>query len=122
MACLDRARGPPRYRRPDGAPGGEPRDDATPEPGPPVGYRRDPVAISHEGWALEVPGSFAERRIAEEWWGGGAGRNITLAATATGLPDGTADAAQTSSSSSSPWSWVRMPWRITPARCSAGRA
>ena len=37
--------------------------------------------ISHEGWALEIPGSFAERRTPEEWWGGGAGRRITLAAT-----------------------------------------
>lgn len=66
------------------------RATTTPEPDPPVGYRRDPVMISHEGWALEVPGSFAERRSAEEWWGGGTGRNITLAATATGHPDGTA--------------------------------
>lgn len=66
------------------------RATTTPEPDPPIGYRRDPVVISHEGWALEIPGSFAERRSAEEWWGGGTGRNITLAATATGHPDGTA--------------------------------
>ncbi len=66
------------------------RASTTPEPDPPVGYRRDPVVITHEGWALEIPGSFAERRTAEEWWGGGIGRNITLAATATGHPDGTA--------------------------------
>jgi hypothetical protein len=52
--------------------------------GPPIGYRRAPVGITHEGWALEIPGSFAERRTAEEWWGGGAGRNITLAAVQTG--------------------------------------
>ncbi|HET8786121.1 MAG TPA: hypothetical protein VFM38_10825 [Candidatus Limnocylindrales bacterium] len=58
------------------------------EPDPPVGYRRDPVVISHEGWMLEIPGSFAERRSPEEWWGGGTGRSITLAATATGHPDG----------------------------------
>jgi len=64
------------------------RASTTPEPDPPVGYRRDPVVISHEGWALEIPGSFAERRTAEEWWGGGTGRSITLAATATGNPDG----------------------------------
>ena len=56
---------------------------------PPVGYRRDSVVISHEGWALEVPGAFAERRSPEEWWGGGTGRGITLAATATGDTDGT---------------------------------
>jgi hypothetical protein len=55
---------------------------------PPIGYRRDPVRITHEGWTLEVPGSFAERRSAEEWWGGGAGRSITLAATATGTETG----------------------------------
>lgn len=66
------------------------RASTTPAPDTPVGYRRDPIVISHEGWALEIPGSFAERRTAEEWWGGGTGRNITLAATATGHPDGTA--------------------------------
>jgi len=65
------------------------RATTAPEPDPPVGYRRDPVVISHEGWSLEIPGSFAERRSAEEWWGGGTGRNITLAATATGHTDGT---------------------------------
>ena len=51
---------------------------------PRIGYRRDPVRITHEGWALEVPGGFAERRTTEEWWGGGAGRRITLAAVPTG--------------------------------------
>lgn len=49
-----------------------------------IGYRRSPVTIRHEGWVLTVPGDFAERRTADEWWGGGPGRNITLAATATG--------------------------------------
>ncbi len=52
--------------------------------GPMVGYRRDPISIIHEGWMLEVPGDFAERRTDEEWWGNGAGRTITLAATETG--------------------------------------
>ncbi len=53
--------------------------------GAPIGYRRLPVRISHEGWVLDdVPGSFAERRTDEEWWGGGAGRGITLAAVDTG--------------------------------------
>jgi hypothetical protein len=64
------------------------RAAATPAEDPPVGYRRDPVVISHEGWALEIPGAFAERRSPEEWWGGGTGRSITLAATATGGSDG----------------------------------
>lgn len=50
----------------------------------PIGYRRAPVTISHEGWGLEIPGAFAERRTAEEWWGGGAGRNITIAAVSSG--------------------------------------
>ncbi len=50
---------------------------------PPVGYRRRPVTITHEGWALEVPGSWSERRTAEEWTGGEAGRSITLAAVET---------------------------------------
>ena len=63
-------------------------------PGPPIGYRRDPVSISHEGWALEIPGDFAERRTDEEWWGGGAGRSITLAATETGSMAGHAFLAQ----------------------------
>ncbi len=49
-----------------------------------IGYRRDPVWISHEGWGLEIPGDFAERRQPDEWWGGGAGRRITLAAVPTG--------------------------------------
>ena len=59
-----------------------------PEPKPPIGYRHDPVKITHENWSLEVPGEYAERRSADEWWGGGAGRSITLAATTTGTADG----------------------------------
>ena len=53
-----------------------------------IGYRRAPVTITHEGWALTVPGSFAEKRSAEEWWGGGTGRAITLAAVQTGTDSG----------------------------------
>lgn len=60
------------------------RAAAVPPPATPLGYRRDPVTISHAGWALEIPGTFAERRTAEEWWGGGSGRSITLAAVETG--------------------------------------
>lgn len=56
--------------------------------GPPIGYRRSQVTIRHEGWALEIPGSYAERRTSEEWWGAGAGRNITLAAVQTATADG----------------------------------
>lgn len=56
--------------------------------GPLVGYRRRPVSILHEGWELEVPGSFTERRTDEEWWGGESGRSITLAATETGTDEG----------------------------------
>nr|MBA2380718.1 hypothetical protein [Chloroflexota bacterium] len=48
-----------------------------------IGYRRWPVTIVHEGWALEVPGSFTSERTAEEWTGGEAGRSITLAGTET---------------------------------------
>lgn len=51
---------------------------------PPIGYRRHEVTIVHEGWQLVVPGSFAERRSDDEWWGGEAGRRITVAATETG--------------------------------------
>lgn len=54
---------------------------STPEP---IGYRRRPVRITHEGWSLEIPGDFAERRTTDEWWGGGPGRRITIAAVATG--------------------------------------
>ena len=54
----------------------------------PIGYRRAPVTIRHEGWALEIPGSYAERRTPEEWWGGGLGRNITLAAVQTAIDGG----------------------------------
>ena len=54
----------------------------------PIGYRRSPVTIRHEGWALEIPGSYAERRTPEEWWGGGLGRNITLAAVQTATDGG----------------------------------
>ncbi len=48
-----------------------------------VGYRRRPVTIIHEGWALEVPGSFTGTRTAEEWSGGEAGRSISLAGVET---------------------------------------
>ena len=65
-----------------------------PEPVPPVGYRRDPVRITQEGWTLEIPGEYAECRTPDEWWGGGAGRGITLAATRTGLSDGSPMPAQ----------------------------
>jgi hypothetical protein len=65
-----------------------------PAPNPPIGYRRDAVTISHEGWALEIPGSYAERRTPEEWWGGGAGHSITLAATTTGTAEGRPMSAQ----------------------------
>jgi hypothetical protein len=59
-----------------------------PNPAIEIGYRRTPVTISHEGWALTIPGSFAEKRTAEEWWGGGTGRAITLAAVQTGTDAG----------------------------------
>ncbi len=53
-----------------------------------IGYRRSPVVVSHAGWALEIPGAFAEKRTDEEWWGGGVGRTITLAAVETGTDSG----------------------------------
>jgi hypothetical protein len=56
--------------------------------GPRIGYRREPVVAVHGGWALEIPGSFAERRSAEEWWAGEGGRSITLAAVSTGTETG----------------------------------
>jgi hypothetical protein len=54
---------------------------------PPIGYRRAPVTIVHNGWALDVPGTFDEHRSDEEWSGGEARRNITIAATETGRGD-----------------------------------
>jgi hypothetical protein len=56
--------------------------------GPDIGYRRRDVTITHEGWSLTIPGSFAEKRSDEEWWGGGAGRAITMAAVRTGTDNG----------------------------------
>jgi hypothetical protein len=56
--------------------------------GPLIGYRRDNVVAVHGGWALEIPGSFAERRTDEEWWAGEGGRSITLAAVSTGTDKG----------------------------------
>jgi hypothetical protein len=61
---------------------------ATPDDRPLVGYRRASVTASHEGWTLEVPGSFSERRSPEEWWGGEGGRSVTLAAVETGTAVG----------------------------------
>jgi hypothetical protein len=52
--------------------------------GPLIGYRRRPVTIEHAGWTLTVPGSWAERRSDEEWWGGEGGRSVTLAGVETG--------------------------------------
>ena len=48
-----------------------------------IGYRRRPVTIVHEGWALDLPGSFTGHRTADEWTGGEAGRTVTLAGTET---------------------------------------
>jgi hypothetical protein len=61
---------------------------ATADDRPLVGYRRGPVTVLHEGWTLEIPGSFGERRSPEEWWGGEGGRSITLAAVETGTASG----------------------------------
>ena len=66
----------------------EERSATMPDDRPLIGYRSAPVTVVHEGWALEVPGSFAERRTAEEWWGGDGGRSITLAAVETGTDSG----------------------------------
>ena len=59
-----------------------------PATGPDIGYRRKDVTITHAGWSLTIPGSFAEKRSDEEWWGGGAGRAITMAAVQTGTDHG----------------------------------
>ncbi len=51
---------------------------------PRIGYRRRSVAVDHAGWTLTIPGSWAERRTDDEWWGGEGGRSITLAGVETG--------------------------------------
>jgi len=53
----------------------------------PIGYRRRPVTIVHEGWSLELPGPFTDERRQDEWHGIDAGRSVTLAATATASGD-----------------------------------
>lgn len=53
-----------------------------------IGYRRGPVTVVHEGWELEIPGTFSDRRTEEEWWGGEGGRSVTVAAVETGTPEG----------------------------------
>ena len=64
-----------------------------PEPDPPVGYRRDARPDQPRGLVLEEsPASTRSGGATEEWWGGGAGRSITLAATRPGRRG--ADAAQ----------------------------
>jgi hypothetical protein len=55
---------------------------------PLVGYRRQSVTVVQEGWRLEVPGAFQERRTEEEWWGGDRGRSVTLAGVTTEQADG----------------------------------
>ena len=55
---------------------------------PLIGYRRRPVTITHEGWTLQVPGSFGEQRTADEWRGEERGRQVTLAATETRTTNG----------------------------------
>jgi hypothetical protein len=55
---------------------------------PPIGYRRRPVTVVHEGWALQVPGTFGERRSSDDWMGGERGRQVTIAATETRASDG----------------------------------
>lgn len=55
---------------------------------PLIGYRRRPVTINHEGWILQIPGSFGEVRNADEWSGRDRGRMVTLAATVTRTADG----------------------------------
>ncbi len=65
-----------------------PRAERTDPRQPLIGYRRRPVTIVHEGWTLEVPGSFSDHRTPEEWQGGERGRNVTLAAVVTGAGGG----------------------------------
>jgi hypothetical protein len=48
-----------------------------------IGYHRRAVTIVHEGWVLDVPGSFTGTRSTDEWTGGEAGRSVTLAGVET---------------------------------------
>ena len=86
---LQRATARPGLRAPGPPPGTALLGQAEPAPTEPaplpeaIGYRRRPVTVIHEGWALELPGSFTEERTAEEWSGSDVGRTVTLAATTT---------------------------------------
>ena len=55
---------------------------------PLIGYRRRPVTIVHEGWAMPLPGTFSEQRSNGEWRGGERGRQVTFAATVTETSNG----------------------------------
>ncbi|HEY7132958.1 MAG TPA: hypothetical protein VH440_11940 [Candidatus Limnocylindrales bacterium] len=48
-----------------------------------IGYRRGPVTILYNGWALDLPGSFSETRTADRWIGSDARRTVTLSAAPT---------------------------------------
>ncbi len=54
---------------------------------PVIGYRRSPVTIIQAGWGVDLPGSFTDRRSADEWSGSDAGRTVTIAAAATAIDD-----------------------------------
>ena len=55
---------------------------------PLIGYRRRPVTVVHEGWAMPLPGTFSEQRSNGEWRGGERGRQVTFAATVTQTSNG----------------------------------
>ena len=84
---LQRANAQAGLRPPEPPPGKALIGGDAPAPAPVapdmIGYRRLPVTIIHEGWAVDLPGSFSEERSAEEWSGSDPGRSVTLAATET---------------------------------------
>jgi hypothetical protein len=87
---LQRATQQAGLRPPEPPPGTALIGEAAPPPPPPldpdlIGYRRRPVTIIHEGWAVDLPGSFSEERTVEEWSGSDPGRSVTLAATETAV-------------------------------------
>jgi hypothetical protein len=48
-----------------------------------IGYRRGPVTILYNGWAVDLPGSFSETRTTDRWIGSDARRTVTLSAAPT---------------------------------------
>jgi hypothetical protein len=52
-----------------------------------IGYRRRPVTILQDGWAIDLPGSFTDARTEDGWTGSDAARTVTLSGAPTTVGD-----------------------------------